>query len=110
VNIASVAGRKTRGGSGVYSATKWGVVAFTESLRQEVTRKHLRISVVEPGAVDTELITHVRPEVREASSRNIADVEPLRAEDIAQAITFVVTRPRHVAVNEILVRPTEQEY
>ncbi len=110
VNISSVAGRKTRVGSGVYSATKWGVVAFTESLRQEVTRRHLRVSVVEPGAVATELITHVRPEVREASSRNIADVEPLRSEDIADAIAYIVTRPRHIAINELLVRPTEQEY
>ena len=110
INISSVAGRKTQVGSGVYSATKWGVVAFSESLRQEVTRKHLRVSVVEPGAVATELITHVRPEVREASSRNIADVEALQAEDIAQAISWIVTRPRHVAVNELLIRPTEQEY
>ena len=110
VNISSVAGRKTRVGSGVYSLTKFGVVAFSESLRQEVTGRHLRVSVVEPGAVATELITHVRPEVRAAASKNIADVEPLQAEDIAQAIEFIVTRPRRVAVNELLVRPTEQEY
>ncbi len=110
VNISSVAGRKTRVGSGVYSLTKWGVVAFSESLRQEVTRRHLRVAVVEPGAVATELITHVRPEVRAASSRNIADVEPMQAQDIADAIAYIVTRPRRVAVNEVLIRPTEQEY
>jgi NADP-dependent 3-hydroxy acid dehydrogenase YdfG len=109
VNISSVAGRIARSGSGVYNATKFGVGAFSESLRQEVTRRHLRVSLVEPGAVATELQGHNRPEVKESIEKRFEDMEILQAEDIADAIGYVVTRPRHVAVNEILVRPTEQE-
>lgn len=109
VNISSVAGRIARRGSGVYNATKFGVGAFSESLRQEVTRRHLRVSLVEPGAVATELQSHNRPEVKEGIEKRFEDMEILQAEDIAEAIEFVVTRPPHVTVNEILVRPTEQE-
>ena len=109
VSISSVAGRIARRGSGVYNATKFGVGAFSESLRQEVTRRHLRVSLVEPGAVATELQGHNRPEVKESIEKRFEDMEILQAEDIADAIGYVVTRPRHVAVNEILVRPTEQE-
>jgi NADP-dependent 3-hydroxy acid dehydrogenase YdfG len=109
VNVSSVAGRAARQGSGVYNATKFGVGAFSESLRQEVTRRHVRVSLVEPGAVRTELAGHNRPEVLETLSANFAQTEIMRAEDIAEAIVFTVTRPRHVAVNEVLIRPTEQE-
>jgi NADP-dependent 3-hydroxy acid dehydrogenase YdfG len=109
VNISSVAGRVARAGSGVYNLSKWGVGAFTESLRQEFTRRHLRASLVEPGAVRTELATHVRPEVWERQGSAFADTEIMQAEDIAEAIAFIVTRPRRVAVNEVLIRPTEQE-
>ena len=109
VNISSVAGRVARLGSGVYNLTKHGVGAFSESLRQEVARRHVRVSLVEPGAVSTELATHLRPEIREQSMQRFADIERLEADDIADAITYVVTRPRHVAINELLVRPTEQE-
>ena len=109
VNISSVAGRVARAGSGVYNATKWGVGAFSESLRQEVTKRHVRVSLVEPGAVETELAGHNRPEVLEGLRQRFGSMERLQSEDIADAITYVVTRPRHVAVNEILVRPTEQE-
>jgi NADP-dependent 3-hydroxy acid dehydrogenase YdfG len=109
VNISSVAGRIARKGSGVYNATKFGVGAFSESLRQEVTRRHVRVSLVEPGAVATELQGHNRPEVKEQIEKRFEEMEILQAEDIADAIAYVVTRPRHVAVNEILVRPTEQE-
>jgi NADP-dependent 3-hydroxy acid dehydrogenase YdfG len=109
VNISSVAGRVARSGSGVYNATKFGVGAFSESLRQEVTKRHVRVSLVEPGAVATELAGHNRPEVQETMKARFADMQRLEAEDIADAITYVVTRPRHVAINEILVRPTEQE-
>jgi NADP-dependent 3-hydroxy acid dehydrogenase YdfG len=108
VNISSVAGRSARSGAGVYNLTKFGVGAFSESLRQEITRRHLRVSLVEPGAVVTELTEHLRPEIREQTASMFADTEPLRAEDIADTITFIVTRPRHMAVNEVLVRPTEQ--
>jgi NADP-dependent 3-hydroxy acid dehydrogenase YdfG len=109
VNISSVAGRQVRLGSGVYNATKHAVGAFSESLRQEVTGRHLRVSLVEPGAVDTELAGHNRPEVLHGLAKRFADMERLEAQDIADAIAYVVTRPRHVAVNEILIRPTEQQ-
>ena len=108
INISSVAGRVARSGSGVYNATKWGVNAFSESLRQEVTGKHVRVSLVEPGAVATELASHNRPEVQETISQRFGDIERLEAEDIAEAISFIVTRPRRTAVNEMLIRPTEQ--
>jgi len=109
VNVSSVAGRHARLNSGVYNATKFGVGAFSESLRQEVTRRHVRVSLIEPGAVSTELITHNRPEVIEGLRATIGPIETMHAEDIAESIVFTVTRPRHVAVNEVLIRPTEQE-
>jgi NADP-dependent 3-hydroxy acid dehydrogenase YdfG len=108
VNISSVAGRVARLGSGVYNATKHAVGAFSESLRQEVTGRHVRVGLIEPGAVATELTDHLRDGVREQTKERFADVERLEAEDIADAIGYVVTRPRRVAVNEVLVRPTEQ--
>jgi NADP-dependent 3-hydroxy acid dehydrogenase YdfG len=109
VNISSVAGRRARAGSAVYNATKHGVGAFSEALRQEVTERHLRVSLVEPGAVSTELASHNRPEVQEAMKGRFGDIERLEADDIADTISYIVTRPRHMAINEILVRPTEQE-
>jgi NADP-dependent 3-hydroxy acid dehydrogenase YdfG len=108
VNISSVAGRVARSGSAVYNLTKHGVGAFSEGLRQEVTERHVRVSLVEPGATSTELASHNRPEVLEAMRGRFAGVERLEADDIADAITYIVTRPRRVAVNEILIRPTEQ--
>jgi NADP-dependent 3-hydroxy acid dehydrogenase YdfG len=93
----------------VYNATKWGVNAFSEALRQEVTGRHLRVGLIEPGAVDTELAGHNRPEVRESIERRFGGLERLQADDIARAIVYMVTQPRHAAVNEILIRPTEQE-
>jgi NADP-dependent 3-hydroxy acid dehydrogenase YdfG len=109
VNISSVAGRVVRAGSGVYNATKHAVGAFSESLRQEVTGRHVRVSLVEPGAVATELSSHNRPEIRERIADRFGGVQRLEDRDIADAIAYIVTRPRHAAVNEILVRPTEQE-
>jgi NADP-dependent 3-hydroxy acid dehydrogenase YdfG len=109
VNISSVAGRRAREGSAVYNATKFGVGAFSEALRQEVTERHVRVSLVEPGAVITELASHNRPEVIEEMKGRFGDIERLEADDIADAISYIVTRPRHMAINEILVRPTEQK-
>jgi NADP-dependent 3-hydroxy acid dehydrogenase YdfG len=109
INISSVAGRVARAGSGVYNLTKHGVGAFSESLRQEVTGRHVRVALVEPGAVETELAGHNRPEVLEQISRRFGSIERLVADDIADAIAYIVTRPRHVAVNELLIRPTEQQ-
>ena len=109
VNISSVAGRVARTGSGVYNLTKHGVGAFSESLRQEVTSRHVRVSLVEPGAVATELTDHLRDEVRPAVESRFGSMERMAATDIADAIAYIVTRPRHVAINEVLIRPTEQE-
>ncbi|MFC4044178.1 SDR family NAD(P)-dependent oxidoreductase [Dactylosporangium siamense] len=109
VNVSSVAGRVARNGSGVYNATKHAVGAFSESLRQEVTGRYVRISLVEPGAVSTELADHNRPEILETIRQRFADVERLEADDVADTIAYIVTRPRHVAVNELLVRPTQQQ-
>jgi NADP-dependent 3-hydroxy acid dehydrogenase YdfG len=109
VLISSVAGRVARNGSGVYNLTKHGVGAFGESLRQEVTRRHVRVSLVEPGAVATELAGHNRPEIQQGLRSRFESMERMEAEDIADAIGYIVTRPRRVAVNELLIRPTEQE-
>jgi NADP-dependent 3-hydroxy acid dehydrogenase YdfG len=108
VNISSVAGRRASVGSGVYNLTKHGVGAFSESLRQEVAGRHVRVSLVEPGAVETELPSHNRPEIQEQIAQRFGDIERLKAPDIADAIAYIVTRPRHVAVNELLIRPAEQ--
>jgi NADP-dependent 3-hydroxy acid dehydrogenase YdfG len=108
VNISSVAGRVARSGSGVYNLTKFGVGAFSESVRQEFARRRVRTSIVEPGAVATELTDHLRDEVREEVEDRLANLERLRSDDIADAIAYTVTRPRHVSINEILIRPTEQ--
>ena len=109
VNVSSVAGRMTRVGSAVYNLTKHGLGAFSDSLRQEITRRHVRVSLVEPGAVDTELPDHVRPEVAGALRQRLESVERLEADDIAETIEFIVSRPRRMAINEVLVRPTEQD-
>jgi NADP-dependent 3-hydroxy acid dehydrogenase YdfG len=108
VNVSSVAGRVARAGSGAYNATKWAVNAFSEALRQEVTERHLRVTLVEPGAVSTELAGHNRPEVLQALRSNLGDIERMESGDIADAIRYAVTRPWHVALNELLIRPTEQ--
>jgi NADP-dependent 3-hydroxy acid dehydrogenase YdfG len=109
VNVSSVAGRVARSGIGAYNASKWAVNAFSESLRQEVTKRHVRVALIEPGAVATELASHNSPEIQGLMAQRFATMELLQAEDIADAIAYVVSRPRHVAINEVLVRPTEQE-
>jgi NADP-dependent 3-hydroxy acid dehydrogenase YdfG len=108
VNISSVAGRVARSGSGVYNLTKFGVGAFSESFRQEFAARKVRMTIVEPGAVATELSDHVRDGVREEMRKRFADIERLEASDIADVIAYSVTRPSHVSLNEILIRPTEQ--
>jgi clavulanate-9-aldehyde reducatase len=110
VVVSSVAGRVATLGSGVYNLTKWGVNAFSESLRQEVVASgaNVRVTMIEPGAVATELPDHVRPEIRELLHRRLAGVEPLIADDIANAILFALGQPPHVSVNEVLVRPARQ--
>lgn len=109
INISSTAGRQVKKGSAVYNLTKHGLGAFSESFRQEFSRRHLRVGVVEPGAVVSELRDHLRDGVREANLQRLEQMEPLQPQDIADAVLFIVTRPRHQMVNELLVRPTEQD-
>jgi clavulanate-9-aldehyde reducatase len=110
VNVSSVAGRRADAGAAVYNMTKFGVHAFSEALRQEALHQDIRVTTVAPGFVETELQGHNRhPLVRQSMERareQIGDV--LRAEDIADAILHAVTRPAHVCVNEVVVRPTKQ--
>jgi NADP-dependent 3-hydroxy acid dehydrogenase YdfG len=109
VITSSVAGRTVRLGSGVYNASKHAIGAFAEALRQEVTQRHVRVGLIEPGAVETELPSHNNPQVQEQMAQRFSSMERMQADDIARAIAFVVTSPRHVAVNEMLIRPTEQQ-
>ena len=110
VNVSSVAGRRADAGAAVYNLTKWGVTGFSEGLRQEALHSNIRVTCIEPGFVATELQGHNKnPLVQQATEKmreQIGDI--LEADDIADAIRFVVTRPRHVAINEVLVRPTGQ--
>jgi NADP-dependent 3-hydroxy acid dehydrogenase YdfG len=110
VNVASVAGRHASLGSAVYNMTKFGVVGFSEALRQEALHSNIRVTVVEPGFVATELQGHnTLPVVLEGVEKMRAEIgEVLKSEDIARAIAFCVSQPDHVDVNEMLIRPTRQ--
>ncbi len=111
VNVSSVAGRTASLGSAVYNMTKWGVVGFSEGLRQEVLHANVRVTCVEPGFVETELQGHnEHPMVVDAIEKVTEQIgDLLQASDIADAILYAVTRPQHVAINEVLVRPTKQQ-
>jgi NADP-dependent 3-hydroxy acid dehydrogenase YdfG len=110
VNVSSVAGRQAGAGGAVYNMTKFGVHGFSEALRQEALHADVRVTVVAPGHVDTELQGHnVNPVVRAGLERAREQIgEVLAAEDVAQTILHAVTRPRHVCLNEVVVRPTRQ--
>jgi NADP-dependent 3-hydroxy acid dehydrogenase YdfG len=108
VNISSTAGRVARPGTAVYSLTKFGVNAFSEALRQEVAEAGIRVTLIEPGAVATELPTHNRPEVLAQMRARFKDVTPLEPQDIANAIVYALGQPANVSINEVLVRPTQQ--
>ena len=110
VNLSSVAGRRADAGAAVYNMTKFGVHGFSEALRQEALHARIRVTVVAPGFVDTELQGHnTDPLVRRATERSREQIgEVLNSNDIADAILHAVTRPPHVCLNEILVRPTNQ--
>jgi NADP-dependent 3-hydroxy acid dehydrogenase YdfG len=109
VQVSSVAGRVARAGSGGYNASKFGIGAFTESLRQEVTTQGVRVILIEPGVVDTELREHITDKRAAAAlAERIKDNHNLQSGDIAAAILYTLEQPQHVAINEILVRPTEQ--
>ena len=111
VNVSSVAGRVASLGSAVYNLTKWGVVGFSEGLRQEALHANVRVTIIEPGFVETELQGHNEgnPIVMEAIDKMRDQMDPLQASDIADAIAYALTRPQHVAINEVLIRPTKQQ-
>ncbi len=110
VQVSSVAGRVARVGSGAYNASKWAVNAFSESLRQEVTARGVRVVLIEPGMVATELGDHITDQgAKAALQQRREQMTPMEADDIARAVLYAVTQPPHVAVNEILIRPTDQE-
>jgi NADP-dependent 3-hydroxy acid dehydrogenase YdfG len=107
INISSVAGRTARAGNAVYAATKWGMNGWSEALRQEL-QPDIRVTVIEPGAVATELTDHItHAETKQATQQFVKNLA-IRPEDIAEVIVFAVTRPRRMTLNEILVRPTAQ--
>ena len=108
VNVSSVAGRIARAGSGVYNLTKHGIGAFSEALRQEAVAYGVRVTLIEPGAVATELPGHNRPEIAELMAKSFAGVTPLDADDIANAILYAISQPPNVSVNEVLIRPSGQ--
>ena len=109
VNISSVAGRFARAGNAVYAATKFAVGAFSEGLRNEVTEGGIRVTLIEPGFVDTELQSHNTGAVLETLESMREQLgEVLRAQDVANGILYAVSQPPHVSINEVLIRPTRQ--
>ena len=110
VNISSIAGRQAWAGFAAYNMTKFGVNGFTEALRQEVTKKHVRVGVLEPGAVETELISHNNDTVKEGLTVSDAEniPEKLQPQDIAESIAYMVTRHRRSSIAELWAMPTSQ--
>ncbi len=110
VNISSMAGRVVYPSGSVYCATKHAITAFSEGLRQEFSqRSNIRVTCIEPGVVATELMEAITDKALEKYVERTRQMEALQAEDIANAIMFAVEAPRHVNVNEILIRPMTQE-
>ena len=109
VNISSVAGRKALPGSSVYAATKFAVNAFSDGLRQELASKHVRVSIVAPGMTESEMMYKIRPDLLEKIRASLEAMPSMTAAEVAETVTFCVTRPAGVAISDLLVRPTEQE-
>ena len=107
VNISSVAGRTAKPGSAVYNATKWGLNGWSEALRQEL-QPDVRVIVIEPGAVATELTDHITHADTKQNIEKFYDDVAIVSEDVSDVIAFAVGRPRRVTLNEILIRPTAQ--
>ncbi len=111
VNISSVAGRKARPTSSVYSATKWAIGGWSEAVRQELIADRVRVTLVEPGAVRTELAEHISDDsIRETTRAMYDTTDALHPDDIAGAVVYAISQPPRVSINEILIRPTLQEY
>jgi NADP-dependent 3-hydroxy acid dehydrogenase YdfG len=111
INISSVSGRLVSARSAVYSATKFAVNAFSDGLRQEVYKDKIRITIIEPGAVETELTDHIPdPSVKDQIKSWVSSMTPLKGEDIAAAVVYACSQPAHVSVNELMIRPTEQAF
>jgi NADP-dependent 3-hydroxy acid dehydrogenase YdfG len=108
INISSVAGRTARSGNGVYAATKWGINGWSESLRQELL-PDVRVTLVEPGVVATELPNHITHPNTRQGFQQLYDKAEVTAEDVAEIIAFILSRPRRLAINEILLRPAGQQ-
>jgi NADP-dependent 3-hydroxy acid dehydrogenase YdfG len=109
VNVSSLAGRKvTRDTSGVYAGTKHAVGAISEGLRMELLEDNIRVTIIEPGAVETELTDHITDEEAKEGLSGLLELDILQAEDVANAIAYAVTQPERVSVNEVLIRPTQQ--
>ena len=108
INISSVAGRKSGPFRGAYSGTKFAVNAISEALRVELLEDHIRVTMIEPGAVETELPDHITDEEAKEGINTLYQMDILQPEDIAAAIAYCAVQPERVSVNEILIRPTEQ--
>ncbi|CAB4750283.1 unannotated protein [freshwater metagenome] len=108
VNVASAAGRRAVKNSAVYNATKWGTIGFSDTLRMELAGESVRVSLIEPGSVTTEIQNNIRPEIRAIPRPEFSGYDKLESIDIAEAIAFMVTRERRVAISEMLVRPSAQ--
>ena len=109
INLASVAGHKLFGGSAVYSATKFGVRALSEGLRQEVTPYNIRTTIVSPGAVKTELLDHISETDVQQANRDYVGQVGVPADSFARVVAFAISQPDELDINEILFRPTSQE-
>ncbi|MDO5366837.1 SDR family oxidoreductase [Kocuria sp.] len=108
VNISSIAGRTSYPTMAAYNMTKFGVNGFTEALRQELTASYVRVGVLEPGKVDTELDSHNSDDILADIEKNFGGFKMLNPEDIADGITYMVTRPGHTTIGELWIMPTEQ--
>ena len=107
VNVSSVAGRVAGPGSAVYNATKWGLGGWSEAMRQEL-QPGVRVTIIEPGAVATELTDHITHAGTKEHAEKMYETNSISAEEIADVIAFALSRPHHVSLNEILIRPTGQ--
>ena len=110
INVSSVAGHKVRAGGAVYAAAKHAVRVISEGLREEVKPYDIRTTVISPGAVDTELTDSItEPDVSENTKKFYAQVA-VPADSFARAVAFAISQPVEIDINEILYRPTRQEY